>query len=376
MQVVILAAGKGSRMGEITSNNHKSLLPINENDSFLTHLLHQLNEYQLSKVVVITGYLSSLIEGIVKDYQLNIEVVKNNLYDKDTNIYSMKLALDSLSDKEPIVIFEADTYIDELALRRIMNESESDKSIWFTKGAFHSSQYGGILKDNENNEVIDVRIVPEYKDHFEGYKKLLGIQTIGSDEIDYYKKLVNEYSKKTLAQYYLIPWIENLENLPCFSDDLSNFMIESVNNAEEYKLFVSKLKEKENQFKVEIDLVSVDKLLPIEDHIQERADMLFEEISNSVWWTKPIVVEKENFLILDGHHRFDVAKKMGFKKIPVVYTSYNDVVVWSLRKSEYVDVPTVIKRAKNNNIYPNKTVKHKFPFSIPHCKIEISKLKL
>ena len=375
MQVVILAAGKGSRMGEITSNNHKSLLPINENDSFLTHLLHQLNEYQLSKVVIITGYLSNMIEEVVKDYQLNIEVVKNNLYDKDTNIYSMKLALDHLSDQEPIVIFEADTYIDELALRRIMAESESDKSIWFTKGDFNSSQYGGILKDNVDNEVSDVKIVSEYKEQYEGYKKLLGIQTIGSNEIDFYKKLVNEYAQQTLAQYYLIPWIENLENLPCFSNDLSSFTIESVNNAKEYKLFVSRLKEKENQFKVKIDLVSIDKLLPIEDHIQERADMLFDEISNSIWWTKPIVVEKQNSLILDGHHRFDVAKKMRLKEIPVVFTSYNDVDVWSLRKSEYVDVPTVIKRAKEKNIYPNKTVKHKFPFSIPHCKIKISDLK-
>ena len=102
MQVVILAAGTGSRMGEITSNNHKSLLPINDNDSFLSHLLHQLNEYQLSKVVVVTGYLSGLIEEVVEKFQMNIEVVFNEKYKQDTNIYSMKLALDNLTNKEPI----------------------------------------------------------------------------------------------------------------------------------------------------------------------------------------------------------------------------------------------------------------------------------
>ena len=41
MQVLILAAGKGSRMASLTQSNHKSLLPINENDSFLSHLLHK-----------------------------------------------------------------------------------------------------------------------------------------------------------------------------------------------------------------------------------------------------------------------------------------------------------------------------------------------
>ena len=62
MQIVILAAGTGSRMGGITENTHKSLLPINETDSFLSHLLHQLNEYQPSKVVIVTGHMSDLIE--------------------------------------------------------------------------------------------------------------------------------------------------------------------------------------------------------------------------------------------------------------------------------------------------------------------------
>jgi L-serine kinase (ADP) len=375
MQVVILAAGKGTRMQEYTSNNHKSLLPINENDSFLTHLLHQLNEYQLSKVVIVTGYLSNLIEDVIKDYQINIEVVKNNLFDKDVNIFSMKLALDNLTNKEPIVIFEADTYIDGLAMRKIMSSSESDKSIWFTKGEFNSLQYGGILHDNKDNEIDDIQIVPKYLPSHVGYKKLLGIQTIGSREINFYKELVNVYSKKTLEQYYLIPWIENLKALPCFSLDLSEFSIESVNDPNEYRNFVAKLKEKEQCNNVEISMIALDRLLPIENHIKERAAMLFEEISNSIWWTKPIVVEKENLLILDGHHRFEVAKKIGIKKIPVVFTSYNQVEVWSLRKSEFVDVPTVVKRAKERDIYPNKTVKHNFPFLIPHCKIKISDLK-
>jgi choline kinase len=373
MQVVILAAGTGSRMGEITSNNHKSLLPINDNDSFLSHLLHQLNEYQLSKVVVVTGYLSGLIEEVVEKFQMNIEVVFNEKYKQDTNIYSMKLALDNLTNEDPIVIFEADTYIDEIALKKIMMESEKDNSIWFTKGRFNEFQYGGVLKDDSEFNITDIRIVPKYENRLKDYKKLLGIQTIGSREIFSYKELINSYVKKTLAQYYLIPWIENLNNLPCLSFDLSGSIIESVNNEKEYKIFINKLKE--NQRTVKIDLISINLLLPIEDHIQERADMLFKDISNNDFWTKPIVVEKDNFLILDGHHRFNVAKRMKLKNIPVVFIKYSDVDLWSLRKEEFVDIKTVIFRANNNDIYPNKTVKHKFPFSVPNCKIKISKLK-
>ena len=373
MQVVVLAAGIGSRMGQLTSNNHKCLLPINDNDSFLSHLLHQLNEYQLSKIVVVTGHLSDLIEDVVKKFQMNIEVVFNKKYKQDTNIYSMKLALDNLNDDEPIVIFEADTYIDEIALNTIMKESEKNNSVWFTKGIFNKSQYGGILKDDNESNVTDIRIVPEYLNRFVDYKKLLGIQTIGPKEVIPYKELLNSYVKKTLAQYYLIPWIENLNILPCLSFDLSRNTIESVNNENEYKLFVEKLRE--NQNTVKIELVPIKLLKPIENYIQKRADMLFEDILSYNFWTKPVVVEKDHFLILDGHHRFNVAKRMGLKKIPVVFTRYSDLDVWSLRKDEFIDVKTIINRAKNNDIYPNKTVKHKFPFSVPNCKIKISNLK-
>ena len=34
MQVLILAAGQGKRMGDLTKNNHKSLLMVNETESF------------------------------------------------------------------------------------------------------------------------------------------------------------------------------------------------------------------------------------------------------------------------------------------------------------------------------------------------------
>ena len=80
MQVIILAAGSGKRMGALTKAQHKSLLPINEENSFLSKLLHQLNEYEISKLVIVTGYLSKKIENIVSGFQMNYEIVYNERY--------------------------------------------------------------------------------------------------------------------------------------------------------------------------------------------------------------------------------------------------------------------------------------------------------
>ena len=73
MQVIILAAGEGKRIKSLTNGRHKSLLPINSNETFLSRMLHQLNEYEISKLVVVTGYKSKSIESVVSDFQMNTE---------------------------------------------------------------------------------------------------------------------------------------------------------------------------------------------------------------------------------------------------------------------------------------------------------------
>ena len=92
MQVLILAENMGSRMGNLTNSTHKSLLKINDSESFLTQLLNQLQEYPIDNIFIVTGYKSDQIESAIKNYQIKISTIFNKKYDVDTNIYSMKLA--------------------------------------------------------------------------------------------------------------------------------------------------------------------------------------------------------------------------------------------------------------------------------------------
>jgi NDP-sugar pyrophosphorylase family protein len=60
MQVVILAAGRGTRMGELTKNTPKSLLQI-AGQSILERKLNALPE-SIHEIVIVTGYLSEVIK--------------------------------------------------------------------------------------------------------------------------------------------------------------------------------------------------------------------------------------------------------------------------------------------------------------------------
>ena len=368
-----MTAGQGSRMRPLTDKVHKSLLPLNDHEKFLSRILHQLNEYEITKVVVVTGYLSEDIKNTVRQYEINSEIVVNDRYKEDTNIYSMKLALDKVNINESVIVLEADIYLDDLALRDIVYESYSDQSIWFTKNGFHDKQYGGILKHNQNNKITDIKIVPKYMDIYQDYYKLLGIMTIGKSELYKYKELVNKYVNQTIEQYYLIPWIENLFNLPCVSYDLGKYLVESINTPEEYYTFINYLHNLSYK-EVDVVLIDISILFDIEEHILERKETLKTKILQEKEWSRPVVVENNNNLILDGHHRVNIAKELGMKRVPAVLVDYDDIKIWSLRKQETVNKNLVIEKALSGNIYPNKTVKHKFEFNFINCKFNIKEL--
>ena len=124
-------------------------------------------------------------------------------------------------------------------------------------------------------------------------------------------------------------------------------------------------------------LVRVELLKHIESYSEKRVINMKDKMVNSGVWEKPISIEINHFLILDGQHRYEVAKILGFDYIPCELFDYNDpgVITWSLRKECIVSKNLVIEGALNGNIYPYKTAKHKFPYLIEKCFITLKQLK-
>jgi L-serine kinase (ADP) len=124
-----------------------------------------------------------------------------------------------------------------------------------------------------------------------------------------------------------------------------------------------------------ICLVEVEKLLHIEGFSKKRVERLTKEIKELGFFNKPIRVEKNYLLVLDGQHRMEAAKKLNLKYIPCQLFHYDDVDVWSLRDDYEVSRQIVIDRALRGDIYPYKTAKHRFPGDIPQIKISLSELR-
>jgi choline kinase len=79
MQLVIIAAGQGSRLRSVTAGQPKSLLPVNGR-AVIDHLLDNARSLDLSGVIVVTGYEAGQIEDHLAGYHhdgLPIRTVHN-----------------------------------------------------------------------------------------------------------------------------------------------------------------------------------------------------------------------------------------------------------------------------------------------------------
>ena len=120
----------------------------------------------------------------------------------------------------------------------------------------------------------------------------------------------------------------------------------------------------------------VSNLTPLEGFIPDRVAWLTEEILRTGIWTTPIVIDNRHGLIMDGHHRHQVALGLNLKRIPVIAWSYDEVEVFSLRDSEDVSVHQILENFESGILYPNKTAKHEFPFSIEsNLKVSLDELR-
>ncbi|MCX9011483.1 MAG: sugar phosphate nucleotidyltransferase [Candidatus Methanoperedens sp.] len=66
MKGVILAAGKGTRMGPLTENRSKAMLPV-ANRPLLEHIIVALKASGIREIVVVTGYAGEKIQEYFKD---------------------------------------------------------------------------------------------------------------------------------------------------------------------------------------------------------------------------------------------------------------------------------------------------------------------
>ena len=123
MQAIILAAGMGKRLKELTQNNTKCMVKVN-GVALIDRMLHQIDRKHLSRIVIVVGYEGQkLIDYIgTQDIQTPIVFIRNEIYDRTNNIYSLALAKDWLCQDDTL-LFESDLIFEDAVLDMLVDDS-------------------------------------------------------------------------------------------------------------------------------------------------------------------------------------------------------------------------------------------------------------
>ncbi|MBU0981495.1 ParB N-terminal domain-containing protein [Patescibacteria group bacterium] len=111
---------------------------------------------------------------------------------------------------------------------------------------------------------------------------------------------------------------------------------------------------------MDIIYLEISKISPHEEVDQDYLIRLEQIIRKDKHLKKPIVVDKTHKIILDGHHRWTIAKKIGLKRIPVVELDIFDdnISVLSFREGIKVSKELVVESGLLAKLLPYKTTKH------------------
>src|SRR5690554_314590 len=121
MQALILAAGMGRRLGELTRENTKCMVKVHGR-TLIERMLDQLASLAVDRIVLVIGYEGQKVRDLVGQSYKGIPVcyVENEVYASTNNIYSLYLAKEFLLEDDTILL-ESDLILDDQILVDLTN---------------------------------------------------------------------------------------------------------------------------------------------------------------------------------------------------------------------------------------------------------------
>ena len=125
LKAIILAAGMGSRLGNLTEEHTKSMVEVN-GITMMERMLRQLDNVNLEEIVVV-GYKGKELIEYIDGLNINTKVsyIDNDIYDTTNNIYSLYLAKEVMEGSN-VILLESDLIFEDALLDRIVNEEQEN----------------------------------------------------------------------------------------------------------------------------------------------------------------------------------------------------------------------------------------------------------
>lgn len=190
MQAIILAAGMGRRLKELTKDSTKCMVRVGGR-TLIERALSQLDGFGLDRIVIVAGYRGGKLKDYVRSLKIRTPIVfvDNPVYDKTNNIYSLYLAKDYLLEDDTLLL-ESDLIFEERVLRRLVEAPYPSLAL---VAKYESWMDGTVVTLDEEDHILD----------------FISKKNFNYADADRYYKTVNIYKfGKEFSTSYYVPFLE------------------------------------------------------------------------------------------------------------------------------------------------------------------------
>ena len=190
MQAIILAAGMGRRLGELTGDNTKCMLKVN-GVRLIDRALDCLSSIGLSRIILVVGYKGDNVKEYVGNSYKGVDIVyvDNPIYDRTNNIYSLYLAKDWLL-KEDTLLLESDLIYEPSVVEKIVSNPYPNLAL---VDKYESWMDGTVVTLDKESKIVNFLSKKQFK----------------YSDIDQYYKTVNIYKfSQEFSTSYYVPFLK------------------------------------------------------------------------------------------------------------------------------------------------------------------------
>ena len=220
MQAIILAAGMGRRLGELTKENTKCMVPVN-GVRLIDRLLGQLSQLSLNRIIIVVGYKGKELRDYIESAYLspltshhsplNIEFAENPIYDKTNNIYSLSIVKDKLQEDDTLLI-ESDLIFSDRLFPMLLDNPYPNLAL---VAKYESWMDGTMVRLDEDQNIVNFvsKEAFDYAD-VDSYYKTVNIYKLSREFLQHQSQLLSILWHKVCLSFGKHPsTLANLINL-------------------------------------------------------------------------------------------------------------------------------------------------------------------
>ncbi|MFC3612443.1 ParB N-terminal domain-containing protein [Lutimaribacter marinistellae] len=126
-----------------------------------------------------------------------------------------------------------------------------------------------------------------------------------------------------------------------------------------------------------IEIFPLEKIRPTEEYSRSHTENLRGEIEITGVWTHPLLIDRDRYALMDGHHRYHAARALGLTTVPVILLSYDDpaVELKSWRPGQTYTPDMIWEICNSGKLLPMKSTRHIIHAQLPFSRVPLAQLR-